>query len=130
LAAYWIRQSYVFLTPDKYAFDFVVIMAEEDTKILLDGEELPEHCTTSPAQGPDVDPEASPIADRAPRVVHRCQLSFPEVTPGVRSETRPGIQNDGVHTLVANREVGIIVYGFDRFVSYAYVGGLDLDVLN
>jgi hypothetical protein len=44
--------------------------------------------------------------------------------------TLPGDQNDGVHTIVADREIGIVVYGFDRFVSYAYVGGLNLDVIN
>ena len=34
------------------------------------------------------------------------------------------------HTVVADREVGLLVYGFDRFVSYAYAGGLDLEILN
>jgi hypothetical protein len=62
--------------------------------------------------------------------VHRCQLSFPVVTRGPDSDTLPGEQNDGVHTIVADRGVGIVVYGFDRFVSYAYVGGLNLDVIN
>jgi hypothetical protein len=62
-------------------------------------------------------------------VVHRCQLSFPKVTSGLGSRVLSADQRDGVHTLVADREVGLIVYGFDRFVSYAYAGGLDLDVL-
>ena len=42
----------------------------------------------------------------------------------------PGQQNDGVHTLVSTSPVGIIVFGFDKFVSYGYVGGLNLNVLN
>ena len=45
------RRDYIFLTPDKYAFDFVTIMADADTQILLDGEPLPDTCTTSPADG-------------------------------------------------------------------------------
>jgi hypothetical protein len=62
-------------------------------------------------------------------VVHRCQLAFPEIRPGQIPVILPGVQHDGVHTVVSDREVAIIVYGFDRFVSYAYVGGLDFDVL-
>lgn len=120
------RRDYVFLTPDKYAFDFVTIMATAGTRILLDGEPLPDHCTTSPADGIERRP-----GDPEPElVIHRCQLSFPRVTAGPNSRVLSNEQNDGVHTLLADREVGIIVYGFDRFVSYAYAGGLNLDILN
>ena len=120
------RRDYIFLTPDKYAFDFVTITADREADILLDGEPLPEHCTTSPADGRQQIPGDPPPE----RVVHRCQLSFPMVTGGTDSRVLAGDQNDGVHTLVADREVGIVVYGFDRFVSYAYAGGLNLEVLN
>lgn len=120
------RRDYIFLTPDKYAFDFITITAEADTRILLDGEPLPDHCTTSPADGVTPEP-GDPPPDR---VVHRCQLSFPKVTSGENSTVLSAEQDDGVHTLVADREVGLVVYGFDRFVSYAYAGGLDLEILN
>ena len=62
-----------------------------------------------------------------PRVIHRCQLSFPDVigTPAVR--VLDGDQDDGVHTVVADRPVGVTVWGFDRYVSYAYVAGLNLE---
>ena len=120
------RRDYVFLTPDKYAFDFVTIMAERTATILLDGAPLPDHCTTGSADGRERKPgDAEPE-----RVIHRCQLSFPTVTPAPNSKVLAGDQNDGVHTIVADRDVGIIVYGFDKFVSYAYVGGLNLDVIN
>jgi hypothetical protein len=120
------RRDYIFLTPDKYAFDFVTITAEAGTRIELDGQPLPEHCETAPADGlprrpGDPDPE---------RVIHRCQLSFPKVPSGQNSQPVAADQNDGVHTILADREVGIIVYGFDRFVSYAYAGGLNLEVIN
>jgi hypothetical protein len=41
-----------------------------------------------------------------------------------------GEQHDGAHTVVSDKPVSIVVYGFDRFVSYAYVGGLNLNALN
>ena len=53
-------------------------------------------------------------------MIHRCQLSFPRVTATPNSRVLAGEQHDGVHTILADDEVGIIVYGFDRFVSYAY----------
>ena len=120
------QTDYIFLTPDKYAFDFVTIMADAIANIRLDGKPLPDHCTTSPADGLERglgDPEPA-------RVIHRCQLSFPKVTSGTNSRVLAGDQDDGVHTIVADREVGVIVYGFDRFVSYAYAGGLNLETIN
>ncbi|RJO67093.1 MAG: hypothetical protein C4523_10395 [Myxococcales bacterium] len=33
---------------------------------------------------------------------------------------------DGTHTLTANGRVGLLVYGYDSYVSYAYPAGLDL----
>ena len=36
---------------------------------------------------------------------------------------------DGVHTIVSEQKVGVQVYGFDQYVSYAYPGGLDLQNL-
>ena len=40
-----------------------------------------------------------------------------------------GDQNDGYHTLRSTEDVGMVVYGFDAFVSYAYAGGLNLEVI-
>ena len=39
---------------------------------------------------------------------------------------RDGEQNDGVHTVLADAPVGVVIYGFDAFVSYAYAAGLNL----
>lgn len=121
------RQEYVFLTPDLYAFDFVTITGPRDANILLDGAPLdPRFCTTGPADGVERRPSDPPPNE----VIHRCQFSFPDVIglPNVRVED--GIQNDGVHRIVSNRPVGIVVYGFDAFVSYAYAGGLNLEIIN
>jgi IgGFc binding protein len=135
------RRDYIFLTPDKYMFDFVNIIAPRDARIRFDGGDLPDGCVTSAIASFDA-AEAMSGATTTPQpdggmpqneiawVVHRCQLAFPEIRPGQIPTILPGVQHDGVHTVVSDREVAIIVYGFDRFVSYAYVGGLDFDVLN
>ncbi len=127
------RDRYTFLTPDKYGFDFVIISAPGDARVRLDGKDIivddePAlgHCTMDSADGlprGDDDPEPD-------FVIYRCQLSFPDVTPAPNSRVLDGDQNDGVHTVTSNLPVGLVVYGFDRFVSYAYVGGLDQKVLN
>ncbi|MCB9618907.1 MAG: IgGFc-binding protein [Sandaracinus sp.] len=142
------RRDYVFLTPDLYAFDFVVITADATTNVLLDGMPLfdpaqPALCSTSPADGIVRMPGDPPPT----QVIHRCQLSFPdvgrlcdiEVDPECdamdggggrsRDNVRDGEQNDGTHTVLADQPVGLLVYGFDAFVSYAYAGGLNLKPL-
>lgn len=130
------RRDYVFLTPDQYAFDYVVITADADTQVMLDGAPLdPLRCTTSPADGIE-----RMIGDPPPeQVIYRCQLSFPEVgricnpeedpectDEMVREQVRDGEQNDGVHSILATQPVGVVIYGFDAFVSYAYAAGLNL----
>jgi hypothetical protein len=115
------RQRYVFLTPDRFAFDFVTVVAEVGTVIVLDGK-TPEElgCTVSaiPAGG---------LALAAEYLALRCQLSYPEVA--LDGTLEPGLQGDGVHRIDADAPVGVSVYGFDRFISYAYPAGLDLDIL-
>ncbi|MDW8245016.1 MAG: IgGFc-binding protein [Sandaracinaceae bacterium] len=120
------RKDYVFLVPQYYAFDFITIIAPRDAQIWLDDILLqPEDCVRGPADGrPRRRDEPPPDW-----LVHRCQLSFPDVigSPNVRIE--PGDQGDGYHTLRSSQEVGLIVWGFDAYVSYAYAGGLDLEPL-
>jgi hypothetical protein len=117
------RDNYVFLTPDKYAFDFITIVAQRGTLVRLDGAQLPPHCTSAEVPGAGAGQTGPEF------LIHRCQLSFPEVTRSPVADIRPGKQSDGVHSVTADRPVGLIVYGFDRFVSYAYAGGLDLKLL-
>lgn len=123
------RSSYVFLTPDKYNFDFVRIIAAPGTGVALDGQvvsELPT-CESAPGDGLTDDERGGP----PPYVVYSCQLSFPKID---ESKPRPenltsGLQNDGVHRIVANQPVGVIVDGFDFFVSYAYAAGTELSFI-
>lgn len=124
------RNEYVFLTPGLYGFDFVTIIAPNDTTILLDERSIDDwindqQCTESPADG-----RPRRMDDPPPEwVVYRCQFSFPDVVGLPNVLVREGIQNDGYHTLRATEEVGLVVYGFDAFVSYAYAAGLDLDII-
>jgi hypothetical protein len=131
------RRDYIFLTPDKYIFDFVNIMAPRDARIRFDNGDLPDTCVTSSVPGfgaAAMGGTATAQAGTQPStdiewVVHRCQLAFPQIKGGQLPVIIAAKQEDGVHTIVSDREVAIIVYGFDRFVSYAYVGGLDFDPL-
>ncbi|MEZ4326042.1 MAG: IgGFc-binding protein [Polyangiales bacterium] len=117
------RREYVFLTPDRYAFDYVIIVAPATADVRLDDLGMQaQGCSVAPADG-----IVRGVGEAPPeRVIYRCQLSFPEVE---RDLVRPGSQADGVHRIVASAPVGIVVYGFDAFVSYAYAGGLNLQPL-
>lgn len=124
------RTDYIFLTPDKYAFDFVTLVGAADAVVELD--EVPvterEGCVRTTLAEQLVG-EGDDVVRFEEAVVYRCQLSFPEVTLAPLSQVLPGEQNDGVHRVTATEPVGIVVYGFDSFVSYAYAGGLDLQRL-
>ncbi len=71
------RPNYVFLTPDKYVFDFVAIVAPPSANVYLDST-LPKDlgCETVPADGLTAAERGSP---EPPYVVYRCQLSFPVI---------------------------------------------------
>ena len=124
------RSEYVLLTPDKYAFDFLVLTAPFGAQVFVDG--LPvdgKVCELAPADG------LTAKARKAPNpafVVYRCQLSFPAIDPSQPSPKNvlPGRQNDGVHRVQSDFPVGVLVYGFDAFVSYAYAAGTDLKDIN
>jgi hypothetical protein len=122
------RSSYVFLTPDKYAFDFVRIAAPEDAIIVVDGvplEDIPS-CITEAAGSLQV-----PLAAPETWVVTTCELSSPIIDPTkvAPNDLLPGIQNDGVHLIESDRKIGVLVDGFDRFVSYAYAAGTELSFI-
>ena len=123
------RADYVFLTPDKYAFDFVSIVAPPTALVLFDDTPLSSlSCTVAPADGLTVKQRGSPDP---PFVVYVCQLSFPAIDPDkiAPDNLTPGLQNDGVHRIVSNAPLGVTVMGFDSFVSYDYAAGTDLNEL-
>jgi hypothetical protein len=90
------RPEYVFLTPNKYAFDYINIVAPTDASVTLDDIVVP------PGNFVPVGPANS-----------GWKVARLAVT-------------DGVHKVVATKPVGVTVYGYDRDVSYGYAGGLNL----
>ena len=122
------RKDYVFLTPDKYAFDFLVVTAPPQASVTVDGRDMEElGCDVGWASGGSV-----PLVPGIPETrVHRCQLSFPFIDPSLPPEQGvfSGTQNDGVHRVVSDRNVGLIVYGFDERVSYGYAAGTQLEAI-
>jgi hypothetical protein len=120
------RAEYVFLTPDRYSFDFLRIMAPRGARIMLDTEPL----ETVPGCRLEVGTvlEQRLEGARFAYDVFRCQLSFPVIDTTVDSEAPllPGEQNDGVHRVFSDRPIGVIAEGFDRNVSYGYAAGTEL----
>jgi hypothetical protein len=126
------RSDYVLLTPDKYAFDFLIVTAPFGAEVFIDSQKVDGTvCELAPADG---------LTDKTrktkdpPFVVYRCQLSFPVVDstkpPPSTGYGNTGRQNDGVHRVQSDYPVGVLVYGFDAFVSYAYAGGTELKDIN
>jgi hypothetical protein len=126
------RTDYIFLTPDKYSFDFVTVIAEPGVPVTLDGDVLDDkRCTVTPADGLTPAQRGLPSP---PYQVYTCQLSFPLIDPDPTKKApdnvTPGNQNDGVHQITAPSPVGVLVSGFDAFVSYGYAAGTQLQELN
>jgi len=125
------RDTYVFLTPDKYAFDFVMVVAPPAATVSLDGDPLPtSDCEVARADGC----VASRMRTCPPSAytVYSCQLSYPVIVPGrmYPENVLPGRQRDGVHIVRGSEPVGVIVSGFDLRVSYGYPAGTQLRPLN
>jgi hypothetical protein len=113
------RRDYVFLTPATYGFDAVTIVSPPAATVLLDDAPLPATCERVGSDGSS--------GAMAPWVIHRCPLSFPIVNGDF--SVSAGSQGDGVHRVRADVPVGVVVSGFDAFVSYAYAAGMDLELL-
>lgn len=93
------RSDYVFLTPDDYEHDYLNVVAPDGTSVDFDGRDIT---------------GLRPIGtlDGVPY-----------------SATTVEIPSDGTHVVTASQPVGLIVYGYDRYVSYGYPAGLDLETI-
>ncbi len=115
------RNNYLFLVPNKYAFDFLLLAVPKDAVIMYDNLLLETvlECEYEPIASLDVGEEEVEFQ------AIRCPLSDP-------SPAGPGLQDDGVHTLSsANGEpFGLVVWGFDSYVSYGYPGGTNVALIN
>ena len=132
------RKDYLFLTPNKYAFDFVLIAAPRGAAVTLDGRALKAGCDTATGKkicctkGNVGNVRRSGEKTDTFYESYKCQLSFPIIQTGSvpPDNLLDGLQNDGVHSLKSNVPVGLVVYGFDAYVSYGYPGGTDLALIN
>ena len=95
------RRDYAFLAPLDYQIDFVNLIAPEGTVVRLDGAAVP--------QG-----QWRPVGQLGGVAWSVATLEVP----------------DGRHEVEAEAELGVLVYGYDRDVSYGYPGGLNLEALN
>ncbi|HEY6458947.1 MAG TPA: IgGFc-binding protein, partial [Polyangiaceae bacterium] len=124
------RSDYVLLTPDKYVFDYLVIVAPSDAHVYVDGLALDAtDSDVTPSDGLSAEVRGS---QTPPYWTYRYQLSYPVIDPTAQppGNILPGKQNDGVHHIQADQPVGVTAYGFDSYVSYAYAGGTQLTVIN
>jgi IgGFc binding protein len=119
------RLNYVFLTPDKYAFDYVTVVAPVGVGVLLDDKLLdPGICEVAAADGLTNEERGGMGPSH---YVYRCQLSFPIIDALANPPIiLPGSQNDGVHSILASVPILVNVGGFDSYVSYSYAAGTDL----
>jgi hypothetical protein len=105
------------------------VIAQEGTTVLLDQHPVDATtCEVARADGLPLDQASTTV----PWLVYRCQLSFPSIdaTRAAPDNVGPGDQNDGVHVIQSDRNVGAIVSGFDSFVSYGYAAGTQLETIN
>jgi hypothetical protein len=124
------RNDYVLLTPDKYVFDYLVVVAPSEAHVYIDGLLLDStDSDITPSDGLTAEARGSPTP---PFWTYRYQLSYPIIdnSQAPPNNVQPGKQNDGVHHIQADEAVGVIAYGFDSYVSYAYAGGTQLTVIN
>ena len=118
------RSKYVFLVPNKYAFDFLLLALPVGIDVLYDGQDYLDV----------LDCELEPIGT-LPLLTGeeelqgaRCQLSFP-LPPDPND---PVYQDDGRHILESTdgQAFGLVVWGWDRYVSYGYPGGTNVELIN
>jgi len=119
------RADYVFLTPDRYSFDFLRIMAPRSAHVLLDSASVATLPSCQLERGTLLD---QPLPVASGYIVYHCQLSFPIIDPALDAADalQPGEQSDGVHEVRSDQPIGVIVDGFDRNVSYGYAAGTEL----
>jgi hypothetical protein len=121
------RSKYVFLVPNKYSYDFLLIALPETSRLFFDGQELMAalpRCEYFPAGAVNVGGDPTPTR----YVGIRCPLS----DPVIEDLFNPIYQNDGRHVLESDdgQRFGLVVFGWDSFVSYGYAGGTDVRQIN
>jgi hypothetical protein len=93
------RSDYIFLAPNAYAFDYVTITAPVGARVLLDGVEVPAEAWNTFGTGTH----------------HAARLEIADGVHRIVSEPIDGVP----------QPVGVVVYGYDQYVSYGYAAGMD-----
>ncbi|MBU1509844.1 IgGFc-binding protein, partial [Myxococcota bacterium] len=99
------RDSYVFLIPETFQDNYMVVVKPDGTDIILDGTslgEFPANCTTANIG----------MLDTTNYAQITCRLE------------------EGIHTIESSNPVGLSVYGYYSVGSYAYPGGSDVKIIN
>lgn len=91
------RSDYIILTPGSWTQSWGVVVAEPGAAVTVDGR-APAGCVTEPAG----------------------------MLAGVAYESRRCPLAEGVHRFAGERAFGVVVYGYGRAGSYAFVGGADV----
>jgi hypothetical protein len=102
------RQDYLILAPLDYQMDFITVVAPAGASVTLDGRQLGGGAVGAPNS------DWVPLGQLQNRAWQTLAVEI----------------GDGPHRLVSDQDIGVIVYGLDRDVSYGYLGGLDLERLN
>jgi hypothetical protein len=121
------RNTYVFLVPENYAFDFVQIVSPAGTQVSLDDQPLPnQDCVLT--RGDGCVETRTHMCPPSRFDLYNCQLSYPRIDPDLPypQNLMPGRQGDGVHTVSASQPSAVQVTGFDLRVSYGYPAGTRL----
>ncbi len=133
------REDYVFLCPDKYEHDFANFVVPKGSAVLLDGEPLPRDLFADIADADfavlrlAVDDGIHRVSSVAPRQGECSRTADCEEELGsdwrcIRPETAGP---DDVGECEGPRpKIGVVVYGYDQYVSYGYPGGLNLKRIN
>jgi hypothetical protein len=111
------RQDYVFLAPNKYAFDYVTIIAPAKATVWY----IPPK--------PDPVPPDFCVAVELKEIQEKCSAlpedKFELFGTGAYKTAKFKIE-DGVSRLYSDQPVGVYVYGYDQYVSYGYAAGLNI----
>ena len=121
------RTEYVFLAPNKYKFDAVNIVVPAGMSVYLDGHELrQEDLVFKPAS--EILAQMQELGLQDPSELGLKFGDYSLVGSGKWAVWRV-VVSDGVHVVQGEQPFGVISYGYDRYVSYGYPAGLNLEDL-
>ena len=133
------REDYVFLCPNNYEHDFANIIAPTGAPVLLDGAPLRREDFVPVADGDysalqvAVSDGVHSVTSVAPRQGEcrrnaDCTAQFGAAWKCIRAEDAAA--DDAGECEGPRPKIGVVVYGYDQYVSYGYPGGLNLQRIN